>query len=152
MLEPVGVETAVRFWVRDESRTTLVCLSRPLEILLGGLSEVIRIDKVLAGVVGRFLRLFIRVVSYGVVMPGQAHDSDWRLCRSGRSKWKGAYNSQLLDSWDDLDQAEADLGIRTGQPFLLRPDGTPDADVIAYFTSPAFRRLATSSRTRMQWI
>jgi len=84
---------------------------------------------------------------YSAGMAGQAHDCDWRLCRSGRSKWKGAYNSQLLDSWDDLEQAEADLGIRGGQPFLLRPDGTPDTDVISYFTSPTFRRLAADSQS-----
>lgn len=79
-------------------------------------------------------------------MPTAAMDSDWRLCRAGRSRWTGGFSSPLLDGWDDLEEVEAGLGIEPGQPFLLRPDGSPDPDVVAYFASAAFRRLARGSQ------
>ena len=71
---------------------------------------------------------------------------DWRLCRAGRSKWAGAYTSPVLDAWGNLESVESELGIAPGQPFLLRPDGSFDRGVTAYFASPTFRRLARDTQ------
>ena len=52
----------------------------------------------------------------------------------------------LLGAWGDLAARERDLGIAPGQVFLLRPDGQPDRDVLAYFNSSSFRRLALQTQ------
>ena len=69
----------------------------------------------------------------------------WRMCRvRADSPPSGALS--LLGAWDDLAEREWDLGISPGQPFLLRPDGWPDRDVLAYFNSGSFRRLALQTQ------
>ena len=75
-----------------------------------------------------------------------AAERGWRLCRAGATSWTGNYSSALLDGWEDLEGAERALGIQPGQPFLLRPDGSADAGVSAYFASAAFRKLAFDSQ------
>ena len=45
-----------------------------------------------------------------------------------------------------MEGRERALGIRPGQPFLLRPDGSPDLDVLRYFNSVSFRRLSLNSQ------
>ena len=45
-----------------------------------------------------------------------------------------------------MEDRERALGIRPGQPFLLRPDGSPDLDVLRYFNSASFRRLSLNSQ------
>ncbi len=72
---------------------------------------------------------------------------EWRMCRAQKSKWRGTYTSSLLDECENLEEREARLGIPPGQPFLLRPDGSADRDVVLYFNSSSFRRLATDSQT-----
>src|SRR4029077_4501816 len=86
------------------------------------------------------------VMNYIVVMRTAAEIGNWRLCRAGEAKWTGGFSSALLEGWDDLDEIERGLGIMPGQLFLLRPDGTADHAVIAYFASPTFRRLARDTR------
>ena len=80
---------------------------------------------------------------------GEARDAvgrvEWRMCRvRAGSPPSGALS--LLGSWDDLVERERQLGIVEGQPFLLRPDGWPDRDVLAYFASASFRRLALQTQ------
>ena len=58
----------------------------------------------------------------------------------------GPTPSPLLDRWEDLPERERALGIEPGRPFLLRPDFSPDPDVLRYFASLRFRRLAPLSR------
>ncbi|MGH3633749.1 site-specific integrase [Mycobacterium sp.] len=79
-------------------------------------------------------------------MRTEAEPGNWRFCRAGGTKWTGGFSSPLLEGWDDLDEIESGLGIRPGQLFLLRPDGTADQAVIAYFASPTFQRLARDTR------
>ena len=81
-----------------------------------------------------------------MVVPTTPASSNWRLCYAGAPRYKGVFNSPVLDDWGDLEQIEADLGITVGQPFLLRPDGSADASVSAYFASPTFRRYARDSQ------
>ena len=70
---------------------------------------------------------------------------EWRMCRvRADSPPSGALS--LLGAWGDLAARERDLGIAPGQVFLLRPDGQPDRDVLAYFNSSSFRRLALQTQ------
>lgn len=55
-------------------------------------------------------------------------------------------SSPLLEGWTDLEARETDLGIPDGQPFLLKPDGSPDVAVLAYLNSSSFRNLAAESQ------
>lgn len=41
---------------------------------------------------------------------------------------------------------ERSLGLLPGQPFLLRPDGAPDVDVLAFFASSSFKLLSEQTR------
>ena len=52
----------------------------------------------------------------------------------------------ITRSWADLGDREQALGIRPGQPFLLPPDGTPDAAVLRYMNGVTFKRLAPNSQ------
>ena len=70
----------------------------------------------------------------------------WRLFKSGAPRVRGAFSSPGLDVWDDLEERERALHIEPGRPFLLRPDFTPDVDVLRYFASARFRRLAPLSQ------
>ena len=79
-------------------------------------------------------------------MPTLTSPPRWRLCRVTRGVDPKATSSSLLDSWQDLEAHESRLGVEAGSPFLLRPDGSPDRDVVAYCNSVAFKRLATGSR------
>ena len=79
-------------------------------------------------------------------MPTKPQNSDWRLGRTGDTKWRGEFSSPLLEGWEELEQVERELGIEPGQPFLLKPDGSSDTLVSAYFASTKFRRLARGSQ------
>ena len=85
---------------------------------------------------------------------GEAQDDlggvAWRMCRV-RAGGPASGVLSLLGSWDDLVERERRLGISEGQPFLLRPDGWPDRDVLAYFASGSFRRLALQSQMAYAW-
>ena len=70
---------------------------------------------------------------------------EWRLCRVREDSPPSATQS-LLGAWDDLAERERDLGIAPGQPFLLPPGGWPDRDVLAFFNSASFRRLALQTQ------
>ena len=71
---------------------------------------------------------------------------EWLLFRSGTPRVPGSCSSALLDGWGDLEEREKALGIEPGRPFLLRPDYSPDLDVLRYFGSAAFRKLAPLSQ------
>ena len=71
---------------------------------------------------------------------------DWRLLRSGAGRVDSPFASPVLDEWDDLEERELALGFEPERPFLLRPDLTPDIDVLRYFASPRFRLLALQSQ------
>ena len=71
---------------------------------------------------------------------------NWRLFRSGVPRVEGPFTSPLVDGWDDLEERELDRGAEPGRPFLLRPDLTPDIDMLLYFASPRFRLLALQSQ------
>lgn len=43
-------------------------------------------------------------------------------------------------------QRERALGLTAGLPFLLRPDGSPDIDVLAFCASPTFKLLTEQTR------
>jgi len=45
-----------------------------------------------------------------------------------------------------LAQRERSLGLLPSQPFLLRPDGAADADVLAFFASSSFKLLSEQTR------
>ena len=69
----------------------------------------------------------------------------WRMCRV-RADSPPSGSSSLLGAWDDLAEREQKLGIAPGHIFLLRPDGWPDRDVLAYLNSGSFRRLALQTQ------
>ena len=76
----------------------------------------------------------------------------WRLCRVPRANGRLTRGNPRIDGWDDLEERERDLGIRTGQWFLLE-DGAPgDPDVLAFFgpTSPLARRAEGTRRSYAQ--
>lgn len=79
-------------------------------------------------------------------MSDQPDGQTWRLCQTGPAQWMGEYSSPVLDGWAELEVIERDLGLVAGQPFILRPDGTPDPDVTSYFASRSFRRLAKDTQ------
>ena len=72
--------------------------------------------------------------------------TDWMLCRAEGPSPADHHTSLLRHVGENLDKRERALGIAPGQPFLLRPDGSPDRDVLRYFNSPTFRRLALQSQ------
>ena len=67
----------------------------------------------------------------------------WRLGRSLPERL-GRGNTSLGEV--DLIGRERALGLRDGQPFLLRPDGAADVDVLKYFASPSFGLLADQTQ------
>ena len=71
--------------------------------------------------------------------------TQWRMCLV-RADSPPSGTSSLLAAWGDLAERERGLGISPGRPFLLRPDGWPDRDVLAYFNSGSFRRLALQTQ------
>ena len=72
--------------------------------------------------------------------------NNWHLLKSGAPAVQGPGACSALGGWDDLDERELALGIEPRRPFLLRPDFTPDIDVLLYFASPRFRLLAPQSQ------
>ena len=70
--------------------------------------------------------------------------TEWGLFQAGGT---GGSRRSAQGFLTDLEEREQALGIRPGQPFLLRPDGSPDLDVLLYFNSVSFRRLSLSSQT-----
>jgi len=71
----------------------------------------------------------------------------WRL---GRSLPEGDVAAQVkmggVARAQSLAQRERSLGLLPGQPFLLRPDGAPDIDVLAFFASSSFKLLSEQTR------
>ena len=67
---------------------------------------------------------------------------EWTLLRAGMRRPPGS--SPLLAAWAEL--LEQRLDASPGQPYLLRPDGSFDDDVIRYCNSESFRRLALKSQ------
>ena len=67
---------------------------------------------------------------------------EWTLLRAGMRRPPGS--SPLLAAWAEL--LEQRLDASPGQPYLLRPDGSLDDDVIRYCNSESFRKLALESQ------
>ncbi|QTE25464.1 site-specific integrase [Propioniciclava sp. MC1595] len=70
----------------------------------------------------------------------------WRL---GRSLPDGDGTSPVGGGavvGQSLAQRERSLGLLPGHPFLLRPDGVADADVLAFFASSSFKLLSEQTR------
>ena len=68
--------------------------------------------------------------------------AEWQLLRAGMRR--PSDSSPLLAAWAEL--LEQRLDASPGQPYLLRPDGSLDDDVIRYCNSESFRRLALRSQ------
>ena len=68
----------------------------------------------------------------------------WQLLRAGIRRPPGQSFSTPDASWADL--LEQRLDVAPGQPYLLRPDGSLDDDVIRYCNSESFRGLALRSQ------
>ena len=67
----------------------------------------------------------------------------WRLGRSlpsGVSVGSGGLGEEAVRA------REVSLGLSPGQPFLLRPDGEADVDVLAYFFSSSFGLLSEQTQ------
>ena len=71
---------------------------------------------------------------------------EWTLHQSGGPSPSGGLASGVLARWADLEERERALDLRHGQPFLLPPNGVPDRDVLRYFNSLSFKRLAPNSQ------
>ncbi len=69
----------------------------------------------------------------------------WRLCRV-RIVESQKLPPPLSEIASNLGERENALGIIPEQPFLLRPDGSPDIDVLLYTNSRSFRRLTLQSQ------
>ena len=69
-------------------------------------------------------------------------NAEWTLLRAGMRRPPGS--SPLLAAWAEL--LEQRLDASPGQPYLLRPDGSLDDDVIRYCNSESFRKLALESQ------
>ena len=69
--------------------------------------------------------------------------TEWGLFQAGGT---GRSKRSVRGLLPDLEERERALGIRPGQPFLLRPDGSPDLDVLLYFNSASSKRLSLSSQ------
>ena len=67
----------------------------------------------------------------------------WRL---GRSLPERVGRGEASRGEAELIGRERALGLRPGQPFLLRPDGVPDVDVLGYFASPSFGLLSDQTQ------
>lgn len=74
-------------------------------------------------------------------------ERDWRLCYARRPSRFSTARSVEIVNYADIDSREIAVGVRPGQPFLLRPNGQPDLDVLRFFNSPAFQCLAADSQT-----
>lgn len=81
------------------------------------------------------------------MVPDLVDRTSWRLCRVRAESKDQEFSSSLLDDWADLEARERELGIEADGFFLLKPDGSPDRDVVAYFNSVSFRGLAHDSRS-----
>ncbi|MYD66264.1 MAG: integrase [Chloroflexi bacterium] len=77
---------------------------------------------------------------------GESKWYDWHYFESSAPQASDSPLHPLLNSWDDLERRERALSIESGRPFLLRPDFSPDIDVLQYFGNPTFRRLAPLTR------
>ena len=69
---------------------------------------------------------------------------EWKLRRGGIHGPAGQSSSSLVASWAHLQELRFDIAL--GHPYLLRPDGSVDDDVIRYCNSESFRRLALKSQ------
>ena len=72
---------------------------------------------------------------------------DWMFFESGAPEAPGKALSPLLREWGNLEERERALSIEPGRPFLLRPDFSPDLDILDYFASFRFHNLAPLSRS-----
>ena len=75
-------------------------------------------------------------------MPKARVASEWSLFQAGRPGQRAAAQGLL----ENLERREGVLGIRTGAPILLRPDGSADLDVLRYLTSASFKGLRLGSQ------
>lgn len=66
----------------------------------------------------------------------------WRLGRSLPDKQRVEGGSIAAG----LAHRERSAGLAPGQPFLLRPDGTPDIDVLAFFVSASYKLLSEQTQ------
>jgi len=70
----------------------------------------------------------------------------WRLGRSLREERPDHLSSARPDLAESLASRERALGLLPGNPFLLRPDGAADPDVIAFFASSTFKLLSDQTQ------
>ena len=80
--------------------------------------------------------------SVGVAMSRRTTPVMWRLGRSLPTR-RAAPTSAVEDS---LAARERAVGLQPDQPFLLRPDGSADMDVLAFFTSSRFKLLSEQTQ------
>ena len=80
--------------------------------------------------------------SVGVAMSRRTTPVLWRLGRSLPTR-RAAPTSAVEDS---LAARERAVGLQPDQPFLLRPDGSADMDVLAFFTSSRFKLLSEQTQ------
>ena len=69
----------------------------------------------------------------------------WRLGRS-LPEQRPHPTSARVGLAESLSSRERALGLLPGNPFLLRPDGEADPDVIAYFASSTFKLLSDQTQ------
>ncbi|MFA4084538.1 site-specific integrase [Mycobacteroides salmoniphilum] len=74
-------------------------------------------------------------------------DRDWRLGYARLPSRFSEARSAEVANHPDIDARERTAGVRPRQPFLLRPDGQPDVDVLLYFKSPSFQCLAAETQS-----
>lgn len=70
----------------------------------------------------------------------------WRLGRALPDGEAEAYGHAWSPQIEGLADRERRVGLLPGLPFLLRPDGSVDADVLAFFVSPSFKLLTEQTR------
>jgi len=71
----------------------------------------------------------------------------WRLGRSlHEGRTTGRAEAGRVVRAGSLARREQSLGLLPSQPFLLRPDGAADVDVLAFFASSSFKLLSEQTR------
>lgn len=70
----------------------------------------------------------------------------WRLGRSLPEEHPRQLGSARVGLAEELRVRERALGLLPGSPFLLRPDGAADAEVVAFFASSTFKLLSDQTQ------
>lgn len=70
----------------------------------------------------------------------------WRLGRSLPEREARMVSQTRTSLLEGLGARERHLGLLPGHPFLLRPDGSADVDVLAFFASSSFKLLSEQTR------